>query len=101
MTASLSGRSHQECAGVSHKVGQRTARPNTLERARWVSPRRARRNLACDVRQACLMNMPLFSSATACSSSARVFITIGPYHATGSSIGLPETKRKRMPSSPA
>ena len=24
-----------------------------------------------------------------------MFITIGPYHATGSSIGLPETSRKR------
>ena len=34
-------------------------------------------------------------------SSASVFITIGPYHATGSSSGLPETSRKRMPSSPA
>ena len=29
-----------------------------------------------------------------------VFITIGPYHATGSSSGLPETSRKRMPSRP-
>src|ERR1035438_147739 len=26
---------------------------------------------------------------------------MGPYHATGSSIGLPDTSRKRMPSSPA
>ena len=34
-------------------------------------------------------------------SSSAVFITIGPYHATGSSIGLPDTSRKRMPSSPA
>src|SRR5689334_5253411 len=49
----------------------------------------------------CLMNVPLRSSLTACCSSALVFITIGPYQATGSSIGLPETRRKRMPSSPA
>ena len=28
-------------------------------------------------------------------------MTIGPYQATGSSIGLPDTSRKRMPSSPA
>ena len=49
----------------------------------------------------CLMKVPLLSSATACCSSALVFITIGPYHATGSSIGLPETSRNRMPSSPA
>ena len=33
-------------------------------------------------------------------SSSCVFITIGPYHATGSSSGLPDTSRKRMPSSP-
>ncbi len=47
--------------------------------------------------QPCLMNVPLRSSLTACCSSACVFITIGPYHATGSSIGLPDTSRKRMP----
>ena len=46
------------------------------------------------------MNVPLRSSLTACCSSACVFITIGPYQATGSSIGLPETSRNRMPSSP-
>ena len=45
----------------------------------------------------CLMKVPLRSSVTACCSSACVFITIGPYQATGSSIGLPETSRKRMP----
>src|SRR5215831_12645448 len=28
-------------------------------------------------------------------------MTIGPYHATGSSSGLPDTSRKRMPSAPA
>ena len=47
------------------------------------------------------MNVPLRSSRIACCSSALVFITIGPYHATGSSIGRPDTSRKRMPSSPA
>ena len=47
------------------------------------------------------MKLPLRSSATACWISAWVFMTIGPYHATGSRIGLPETSRKRMPSSPA
>jgi hypothetical protein len=30
-----------------------------------------------------------------------VFITMGRYRPTGSSSGLPETSRKRMPSSPA
>ncbi len=34
-------------------------------------------------------------------NSACVFITMGPYQATGSSSGLPETSRKRMPSGPA
>ena len=34
-------------------------------------------------------------------SCSCVFITIGPYQATGSCNGLPETSRKRMPSSPA
>lgn len=47
------------------------------------------------------MKLPSRSSATACRSSSGVFMTMGPYHATGSSIGLPETSRKRMPSSPA
>src|SRR6185436_15580649 len=47
------------------------------------------------------MNVPLRRSVSACCSSAFVFITIGPYHATGSSIGLPDTSRNRIPSSPA
>ena len=47
------------------------------------------------------MKVPLRSSATACWISAWVFMTIGPYQATGSRIGLPETSRNRMPSSPA
>ena len=51
--------------------------------------------------QACLMNVPSFNSANARCSSAWVFITIGPYQAIGSSIGLPETNRNRIPSSPA
>ena len=48
-----------------------------------------------------LMNVPLLNSIRAWRSSSRVFITIGPYQATGSSIGLPDTSRNRMPSSPA
>ena len=47
------------------------------------------------------MNAPVRKSAIACRISACVFITIGPCQATGSRIGLPETSRKRMPSSPA
>src|SRR3954469_18711102 len=46
-------------------------------------------------------NVPCSSSRNACCSSCCVFITIGPYQATGSSSGLPETRRKRIPSSPA
>src|SRR6516164_2167725 len=37
----------------------------------------------------------------ACRRCSCVFITIGPYHATGSSSGRPETRRNRIPSSPA
>jgi hypothetical protein len=46
-------------------------------------------------------NVPSRSSSNACWSSVWVFITIGPYHATGSCSGFPETRRKRIPSSPA
>jgi hypothetical protein len=46
-------------------------------------------------------NFPCSSSLKACWSCSCVFITIGPYQATGSSSGLPETRRKRIPSSPA
>src|SRR5258707_15850748 len=46
-------------------------------------------------------NVPRSSSSNACRNSACEFITIGPYHATGSSSGFPETSRKRNPSSPA
>jgi hypothetical protein len=45
--------------------------------------------------------VPSWSSVNACCSCSCVFITIGPYHATGSSSGFPETSRKRIPSSPA
>jgi len=51
--------------------------------------------------QRCLMKLPACSSDIACRSSSCVFITMGPYQATGSSIGLPETSKNRMPSSPA
>jgi len=37
------------------------------------------------------MNVALCSSVTACRNSSWVFMTIGPYHDTGSSIGLPDT----------
>src|SRR4029077_251401 len=48
-----------------------------------------------------LKNVPSRSSSNACWSSVWVFITIGPYQATGSCSGFPETRRKRIPSSPA
>src|SRR5207244_9856744 len=51
--------------------------------------------------QRCLMNLPVSSSEIAWRNSACVFMTIGPYQATGSSIGLPDTSRNRIPSSPA
>src|SRR4030067_1334405 len=47
------------------------------------------------------INAPLRYSLKARSNSSCVFITIGPAHATGSSRGLPETRRKRSPLSPA
>src|SRR2546429_4789927 len=47
------------------------------------------------------MKVPSCSSAYARRSSSGVFITMGPYHATGSSIGFPDTSRNRMPASPA
>ena len=46
-------------------------------------------------------NVPRSSSSNASCSSSCVFITIGPYQATGSSSGFPETSRNRIPSSPA
>ena len=46
-----------------------------------------------------LMKVPSRSSRAACRSSACVFITIGPYQATGSRSGFPETSRNRIPSS--
>ena len=45
--------------------------------------------------------VPSLSSSKACLSCSCVFITMGPYHATGSLSGSPDTSRKRMPSSPA
>ena len=49
----------------------------------------------------CLMKVPARISATASRSSSSVFITIGINHATGSSMGFPDTSRKRTPCSPA
>src|SRR6266436_1776749 len=46
-------------------------------------------------------NVPFSSSVKAWRSCSCVFMTMGPYQATGSSRGLPETRRKRMPSAPA
>ena len=46
-------------------------------------------------------NVPRCNSSKACRSCSCVFITIGPYQATGSSIGVPDTSRNRTPSSPA
>jgi hypothetical protein len=51
--------------------------------------------------QRCLMKVPSCRSAIACLSCSCVFITIGPYQATGSSIGWPDTRRNRIPSGPA
>src|SRR3989442_2103637 len=49
----------------------------------------------------CLMKVPSCSSSYARRSSSGVFITMGPYHATGSSIGFPDTSRNLIPASPA
>jgi hypothetical protein len=45
--------------------------------------------------------VPSSSSSNASRNCSWVFITIGPYQATGSPNGLPETRRNRMPSGPA
>ncbi len=42
-----------------------------------------------------LINVPFWYSSKAILSSSCVFMTIGPYQATGSPIGFPETRRKR------
>src|SRR6056297_1207122 len=44
--------------------------------------------------------VPCSSSVKACFSSFRLFITIGPYQATGSRRGIPETSSIRTPSAP-
>ena len=61
---------------------------------RWCTPTASRR---CCSDHRVLMNVPSRSSDIASCSSALVLITIGPYHATGSSIGFPETSRNLMP----
>ena len=43
-----------------------------------------------DLRDLCFRNVPCCSSSNACLSCSCVFITIGLYHATGSSSGFPE-----------
>ena len=45
-------------------------------------------------------NVPSLSWAKACRSSSWVFMTIGPYQATGSLRGWPDTSKNRTPSSP-
>ncbi len=49
-------------------------------------------------RRACLMKVPFWYSRNASFNSSWVFMTIGPYQATGSPMGLPEISRKRTPS---
>src|SRR5262249_42558050 len=49
----------------------------------------------------CDRKVPFSSPSNARRSSARVFMTMGPYHATGSASGRPDTRRNRTPSSPA
>ena len=51
--------------------------------------------------QPLLMKVPSRSSRATCCSSTWVFITVGPYQATGSRSGFSETSRNRIPSSPA
>ncbi len=46
-------------------------------------------------RYICLINVPFSYSSKASRSSSCVFMTIGPYQATGSPIGRPDTRRKR------
>lgn len=48
-----------------------------------------------------LTNVPSSISRKARSNSARVFITMGPAHATGSFSGFAESSRKRTPELPA
>jgi hypothetical protein len=50
---------------------------------------------SCVVCYLCLMNVPFSYSWKAMRSSSWVFMTIGPYHATGSPMGCPDTRRKR------
>ena len=47
------------------------------------------------------MKVPSRYSWKATLSSSWVFMTIGPYHATGSLMGIPETRRNLTPSPPA
>ena len=86
------------CWGVVQPVGHLTVNEDG-EGSNPSAP--ANFSLDCSPFQRCLMNLPVSSSEIAWRNSACVFMTIGPYHATGSSIGLPDTSRNRMPSSPA
>src|ERR1017187_6768209 len=63
----------------------------------------AGRDLRSQIRFAYLdfRKVPFSNSWKACWSCSCVFITMGPYQATGSSSGFPETSRNLIPSSPA
>ena len=80
-----------------HLVGQ--VRETRVQKVNPARP--MRRRAVIRTGQRCLMKVPSCNSATACRSCSWVFITIGPYQATGSSIGLPDTNRNRIPPSPA
>ena len=90
---------------VTHTIYNRLAlRHSTAPSQPKISP--AQPNCAGATRrlapiQRCLMKSPVCSSAIAWRSCSCVFITMGPYHATGSSIGLPDTSRNRIPCAPA
>jgi hypothetical protein len=49
----------------------------------------------------CFMKVPCWYSSKATRNSSWVFITIGPYQATGSPMGFPDTSRKRTGESSA
>src|ERR1051326_6351183 len=48
-----------------------------------------------------LINVPACSSSKACCSSALVFMTIGPYQATGSRVGFSGGRQKEVAPPPA
>jgi len=94
------GRAQGEAGGnAAHELRRRP--PLRMDRAWTLVGRRTGGDEAADARQLRSMNVPSRSSSIACRICSFVFITIGPYQATGSSIGWPDTSRKRIPCSPA